>query len=50
MEKWQGLDKITVNLPIFSVKVHAVLPLPQEASTLLDHDNNINNTKNYTNY
>jgi hypothetical protein len=48
--KWQGLDKITVNLPIFSVKVHAVLPLPQEASTLLDHDNNINNTKNYTNY
>jgi hypothetical protein len=22
--KWKGLDKITVNLPIFSVKVHMV--------------------------
>ncbi len=21
---WKGLDKITVNLPIFSIKVHAV--------------------------
>jgi hypothetical protein len=29
MAKWKGLDKITVNLPIFSVKVHVVLPLPQ---------------------
>jgi hypothetical protein len=24
MAKWKGLDKITVNLPIFSIKVHAV--------------------------
>ncbi len=24
MAKWKGLDKITVNLPIFSVKVHVV--------------------------
>ncbi len=24
MAKWEGLDKITVNLPIFSVKVHVV--------------------------
>jgi hypothetical protein len=24
MAKWKGLDKIMVNLPIFSVKVHAV--------------------------
>jgi hypothetical protein len=29
MEKWKGLDKITVNLPIFSVKVHVVSPLLQ---------------------
>jgi hypothetical protein len=29
MAKWNGLDKILVNLPIFSVKVHVVLPLPQ---------------------
>jgi hypothetical protein len=28
-QKWKGLDKIKVNLPIFSVKVHVVLPLPQ---------------------
>jgi hypothetical protein len=24
MAKWKGLDKITVNLSVFSVKVHAV--------------------------
>jgi hypothetical protein len=24
MAKWKGLDKITVNLPIFSVKIHVV--------------------------
>ncbi len=24
MAKWKGLDKITVNSPIFSVKVHVV--------------------------
>jgi hypothetical protein len=24
MAKWKGLDKIKVNLPIFSVKVHVV--------------------------
>jgi hypothetical protein len=24
MAKWKALDKITVNLPIFSVKVHVV--------------------------
>jgi hypothetical protein len=24
MAKWKGLDKITVNLPISSVKVHVV--------------------------
>jgi hypothetical protein len=24
MAKWKGLDKITLNIPIFSVKVHAV--------------------------
>jgi hypothetical protein len=24
MAKWKGLDKITVNLPVFSVKVHVV--------------------------
>ena len=24
MAKWKGLDKIMVNLPIFSVKVHVV--------------------------
>jgi hypothetical protein len=24
MAKWKGLDKITANLPIFSVKVHVV--------------------------
>ncbi len=24
MAKWKGLDKITVNIPIFSVKVHVV--------------------------
>ncbi len=28
MAKWKGLDKIMVNLPIFSVKVHVVVPLP----------------------
>ncbi len=28
MAKWKRLDKITVNLPIFSVKVHVVEPLP----------------------
>jgi hypothetical protein len=29
MAKLKGLDKITVNLPIFSVKAHAVSPLLQ---------------------
>jgi hypothetical protein len=24
MAKWKGLDKLAVNLPIFSVKVHVV--------------------------
>jgi hypothetical protein len=24
MAKWKGLDKIMVNLPIFSVKIHVV--------------------------
>ncbi len=24
MAKWKGLDKIVINLPIFSVKVHAI--------------------------
>jgi hypothetical protein len=24
MAKWNGLDKVTVNLPIFSVNVHVV--------------------------
>jgi hypothetical protein len=24
MAKWKGLDKIMVNLPIFTVKIHAV--------------------------
>ena len=28
MAKLKGLDKITINLPIFSVKVHVVYPLP----------------------
>ncbi len=28
MAKWKGLDKIMVNLTIFSVKVHVVEPLP----------------------
>jgi hypothetical protein len=39
LEKWKGLDKITVNLPIFSVKVHVVYPLSRDGWTLLDHEN-----------
>ncbi len=34
MAKWKGLDKITVKLPIFSVKVHVVQPLPVAGPSL----------------